>query len=89
VEKEWSVSIRSSRRTCRRSWEGEGMTGGGVPTAVEAAARRSSSARGFPVRKAAKLGSDSCSRRRGSDWGGRIGRRRGGGRGSTVTGAHR
>jgi hypothetical protein len=65
------------------------MTGGGVPTMAEAAAWRSSSARGFPVRKTAKLWSNSCSRRRGSYWGGRIGRRRGGGRGSTVTGAHR
>jgi hypothetical protein len=65
------------------------MTGGEVPTAAEAAAWSSSSARGFPVRKVAKLGSDSCSRRRKSYWGGRIGRRRGGGRGSTVTGAYR
>jgi hypothetical protein len=76
MEKEWSVSIRSLRRTFRGSWEGEGMTGGEVPTAAEAAARRSSLARGFPVRKAAKLGSDSCSRRRGSYWGGRIGWKR-------------
>jgi hypothetical protein len=65
------------------------MAGGGVPTVAEAAARRSSSARGFPARKAAKLGSDSYSRRRGSYWGGRIGRRRGGGRGSTATEAYR
>jgi hypothetical protein len=65
------------------------MAGGGVPTAAEAAARRSSSARGFPVRKAAKLGPDSCSRMRGSCWGGRIGRRKGGGRGLTATGAYR
>jgi hypothetical protein len=57
--------------------------------AAEAAARRSSSARGFPVRKAAKLRSDSCSRRRGSDWGGWIGWRRGRGRGSMATGAYR
>jgi hypothetical protein len=64
------------------------MAGGGVPTAAEAAARRSSSARGFPARKATKLGSDSCSRRRGSYWGGRIGRRRGRGRGSTATEAY-
>jgi hypothetical protein len=65
------------------------MAEGGVPMAAEAAARRSSSARGFPVRRAAKLESNSCSRRRGSYWSGRIGRRRGEGRGSTVTGAHR
>jgi hypothetical protein len=65
------------------------VAGGGVPTAAEAAARRSSSARGFPSRRAAKLGSISYSRRRGSYWGGRIGRRRGEGRGSTATGAHR
>jgi hypothetical protein len=65
------------------------MAGGGVPTAAEAAPRRSSSVRGFPARKAAKLGSDSCSRRRGSYWGGRIGRRRGGGRGSTAIEAYR
>jgi hypothetical protein len=64
------------------------MAGGGVPTAAETAARRSSSARGFPARRAAKLGSNSCSKRRGSYWGGRIGWRRGGGRGSTVTGAY-
>jgi hypothetical protein len=48
------------------------MARGGVPTAAEAAARRSSSARGFLARRAAKLGSISCSRRRGSYWGGRI-----------------
>jgi hypothetical protein len=83
------VSIRSSRRTCWGSWEGEGMTEGGVPTAAEAAARMSSLERGFPARKAAKFGSDSCSRRRGSYWGGRIGRRRGRGRGSTATEAYR
>jgi hypothetical protein len=65
------------------------MAGGGVPTAAEAAARRSLSVRGFPARKVAKLRSDSCSRRRGSYWGGRIGRRRGGGRGSTATEAYR
>jgi hypothetical protein len=53
VEKEWSVSITSSRRTFRGSWEGEGMTRGEVPTAAKAAARRSSSVRGFPVKKAA------------------------------------
>jgi hypothetical protein len=41
------------------------------------------------VRRRAKLGLDSCSRRRGSCWGGRIGRRRGGGKGSTVTRAYR
>jgi hypothetical protein len=65
------------------------MAGGGVPTAAEAAAWWSSSARGFLARKAAKLGSDICSRRRGSYWGGRIGRRRAGGRGSTATEAYR
>jgi hypothetical protein len=64
VEKEWSASIRGSRRTFWGSWEGEGMTGGGVPTAAEAAAEGSSSVRGFPARRAAKLGSNSCSRRR-------------------------
>jgi hypothetical protein len=32
VEKEWPASTRSSRRTFWRSWEGKGMTGGGVPT---------------------------------------------------------
>jgi hypothetical protein len=65
------------------------MARGGVPTAAVAAARRSSSARGFPVRKTAKLWSNSYSRRSGSCWGGRIGRRRGGGRGSTAIGAYR
>jgi hypothetical protein len=65
------------------------MAGGGVPTAAEVAAQRSSSARGFPTRKTAKLWSNSCSRRRGSCWGGRIGWRRGGGRGLTATGAYR
>jgi hypothetical protein len=65
------------------------MAGGGVPTAAKVTAWRSSSARGFLMRKAAKLGSNSCSRRRGSYWGGRIGWRRGGGRGSTATEAYR
>jgi hypothetical protein len=32
VEKERPASTRSSRRTFWRSWEGEGTTGGGVPT---------------------------------------------------------
>jgi hypothetical protein len=41
-----------------------------MPTAAEAAARRGSSARGFPARKAAKFRSNSCSRRRESYWGG-------------------
>jgi hypothetical protein len=65
------------------------MAGGEVPTAAEAAARRSSSARDFPARKVAKLGLDSCSKMRGSCWGGRIGRRKGGGRGLTAIGAYR
>jgi hypothetical protein len=65
------------------------MAGGEVPTAAEAAAEGSSSARGFPVRKAVKLGLDSCSRTRGSFWGGRIGQRRGGGKGSMAAGAYR
>jgi hypothetical protein len=65
------------------------MAGGVIPTVAEAAAEGSSSARGFPARRMAKLGLDSCSRMRGSCWGGRIGRRRGGGKGSTATGAYR
>jgi hypothetical protein len=65
------------------------VTGGEVPTATEAAAERSSSARGFPASRVAKLGPNSCSRMRGSCWGGRIGRRKGGGRGSTAVGACR
>jgi hypothetical protein len=65
------------------------MAGGEVPTAAEAAARRSSSARGFPARRVAKLRPNSCSRMRGSYWGGRIRQRKGGGRGSTATGAYR
>jgi hypothetical protein len=65
------------------------MTGGEVPMAAEAAAWRSTSARGFPMRKVAKLGSNSCSRMRGSCWGGRIGRRRGKGKGLTATEAYR
>jgi hypothetical protein len=78
---------RGSRRIHRWTWEG--VTGGEVPTATEAAAERSSSARGFPARRAARLGPGSCSRTRGSYWGGRIGRRRGRGKGSTATGAYR
>jgi hypothetical protein len=46
------------------------MTGGVIPTVAEAAAEESSSARGFPARKMAKLRLDSCSRTRGSCWGG-------------------
>jgi hypothetical protein len=65
------------------------MAGGEVPMAAEAAAEGSSSARRVPARRRAKLGLDSCSRMRGSFWGGRFGRRRGGGTGSTVTGAYR
>jgi hypothetical protein len=66
------------------AWEGEELTGGGLPMAAEAAAERSSSARGFPTRRAVKSWSSSCSRRRGSYWGGWIGRRRGGRMGSTA-----
>jgi hypothetical protein len=65
------------------------VTGGEVPTATKAAAGRSSSARSFPARRVAKLQPNSCSRRRRSYWDGRIGRRRGGGKGSTATGSHR
>jgi hypothetical protein len=64
------------------------MAGDGVPTAAEVAARRSSSAKGFPARRVAKLGPNSCSRRRRSYWDGRIGWRRGGGKVSTATGSH-
>jgi hypothetical protein len=65
------------------------MAGREVPTAAEAAAERSLSARGFPARRVAKLGPNSCSKRRRSYWDGQIGRRRGGGKGSTATGSHR
>jgi hypothetical protein len=71
------------------AWEEEGVTGGGMPMAAEVAARRGSSARGFPVRKATKFWSSSCSRRRESYWGGWIGWRRGGGMVSTGIEAHR
>jgi hypothetical protein len=50
VEKNWPTSIRSSRRIQGWAWEEEGVTGGGMPTAAEATARRGSSARGFPAR---------------------------------------
>jgi hypothetical protein len=33
VEKDWLTSIRSSRRVQGWAWEGEELTGGGVPTA--------------------------------------------------------
>jgi hypothetical protein len=66
VEKDWPTSIRSSRRVQGWAWEGEEVTGGGVPTAAEAAAERSSSVRGFPARRTVKFWSSSCSRRRGS-----------------------
>jgi hypothetical protein len=65
------------------------MAGGVFPIVAEAASEGSSSARGFPTRKVAKLGLNSCSRTRGSCWDGRIGRRKGGGKCSTVTGAYR
>jgi hypothetical protein len=84
LEEKGSASTRGSRRTFWRSWERERMIGGGVPTVAEAAAEGRSSARGFPVRRRAKLGLDSCSRTRGSYWSSRIGWRRGGGKSSTV-----
>jgi hypothetical protein len=65
------------------------MAGGVIPMVAEAAAEGSSSARRLPVRKMVKLGLDSCSRTRGSFWGGRFGRRRGGGTGSMAAGAYR
>jgi hypothetical protein len=89
VEKGWPTGTRGSRRIHGWTWEEEGVTGGDVPTATEAAAERSSSARGFAVRRVTKLGPGSCSRMRGSCWGGRIGWRRGGDKGSTATGAYR
>jgi hypothetical protein len=78
VEEDWLTSIRSSRRVQGWAWEEEEVTGGGFPTAAEAAAERSSSARGLPARRAVKFWPSSCSRRRGSYWGGWIIRRRGG-----------
>jgi hypothetical protein len=51
--------------------------------------KRSSLARGFLARRAAKLGPSSCNTMTGSCWGGRIGWRWGGGKGSTATGAYR
>jgi hypothetical protein len=89
VEEDWLTSIRSSRHVQGWAWDGEELTGGGFPTAAEAAAERSSSARGFPVRRAVKFWSSSCSRGRGSYWGGWIGRRRGERMGSMGTEAHR
>jgi hypothetical protein len=84
LEEKWSASFRSSRRTCWGLREGEGMVGGGVPTAAEASAEGRSSARGFPTMRRAKLGLDSCRRMRGSYWSSRIGWRRVGGKSSTV-----
>jgi hypothetical protein len=82
------MGTRSSQRIHEWPWEEVGMAGGEVPTVAEAAAEGSSSARRFPARRMAKLGLDSCSRMRRSYWDGRIGQRRGGGRGSTATGAY-
>jgi hypothetical protein len=65
------------------------MTGGVIPTVAEEAAEGSSSMRGFPARKVAKIRPNSCSRRRRSYWDGRTGRRRGGGKGSTATETYR
>jgi hypothetical protein len=64
VEKGWSTGTRSSWRIHGWAWEEEGMAEGGVSTATEATAERSSSARGFPARRVAKLGPNSCGRRR-------------------------
>jgi hypothetical protein len=64
------------------------VTGGGFPTATEAATEGSSLAGGFPARRVVKSWSSSCSRRRGSYWGGWVGRRRGGGMSSTETETH-
>jgi hypothetical protein len=61
----------------------------GFPRRTEVAAGRSSSVRGFPARRAVKFWSSSYSRRRGSYWGGWIGRRRGEGMSSTGTETHR
>jgi hypothetical protein len=88
VEKGWSTGTRSSRRIHGWAWEEEGMAGGVIPMVAVAAAEGSSSARGFPARRMAKLGLDSCSRTRECCWGGRIRPRRGGGKGSTATGAY-
>jgi hypothetical protein len=68
------------RRGGDRRWNAHGGRGGGEEGLV---------GEGFPVRKAAKFWSSSCSRRRESYWGGWIGRRRGGGMGSMGTEAHR
>jgi hypothetical protein len=38
LEEKWSASFRSSRRTCWGLRKGEGMVGGGIPTAAEVAA---------------------------------------------------
>jgi hypothetical protein len=83
------MGIRSSRRIHGWAWVEEGMTGDEVPTAAEAGAEGSLSARGFPARRRTKLGLDSWSRMRRSYKDGRIGQRRGGGRGSTTTVAYR
>jgi hypothetical protein len=48
VEKNWPMSIRSSRRIQGWAWEEEGVTGGGMPTAAEAVARRGLVGEGFP-----------------------------------------
>jgi hypothetical protein len=89
VEKGLSTGTRSSRRIHGWPWKEEGMAGGEVPTAAEAAAEGSSSARGFPARRMVKPGPNSWSRTRGSCWGSRIGRRRDGGKDSMATGAYR
>jgi hypothetical protein len=48
VEKNWPTSIRSSRRAFWRSWEGEGTTGGGVPTADRSGGGEELDGEGFP-----------------------------------------
>jgi hypothetical protein len=42
------MSIRSSRRAFWRSWEGEGTTGGGVPTADRSGGGEELDGEGFP-----------------------------------------
>jgi hypothetical protein len=48
VEKERPASTRSSRRTFWRSWEGEGTTGGGFPTADQSGGGEELNGEGFP-----------------------------------------
>jgi hypothetical protein len=89
VEKDWPTSIRSSRRVQGWAWEGEELTGGGVPTIDRSGGGEELVGERFPGEEGGQVLVQQLQQEERKLLRGWIDRRRGGGMSSTGTETNR